>query len=772
MAGRAASDDYGSYGSVPNPVSVNGSGAGPMNVHASAEDFGGQVGRSTENLGGTGQQIGEQFGGMILETATNQAELGYIKASGDLKAKYNQYEGLQAEAMRPQYEAQLQQIHSQYRENLPLGAQKSFDANTIRSMGYQTSEYSSYAANQVKSANLKSHDALMDMAISHTGDLNTVLNDQQFGEQVLAPIIHGGNAIADIHGDTVLANGVNADTGNYSYPDTPEGKAAEARHLALTNSKLASAYLSGAKTVADNQGASAAADWAKKHWDMMPDAAKVQMNQYLAPKMKNEVISGNIVNMNAEIDKGYTDQLVSHVPSGPLDAATADKNSLDVIRKNEGEGYSKDSKGEVINGINSLAFPTEFAEAKKILDTQGQAAANKYSDDFYQKNIIDKYDVKSLPPETQAIVADGLVNHGGGDFGKSLVQAAKDGASPGALIDMRRAEYQRLNDTGKPEYTSSFKGWNARLDNLQSDASGQAVYQNKADFLRAHEEKFVDDKVNAYLQQYPDDYYGSQIQERRARTSIRKQITDEDGALKSDRDLISNAVSGAYTKGKPPATYEELRALPGMAPVLDKTMSQQGQFFGTIDTMIAKASHRDEVTNSANGYDTIQRTLKPEDDKDGIHSTDHLARLLGDNKGTGISWKDFQDAKPAIGLDSTLKDTLSKHMNDIANANGNVDGKGQERAIQWYGQAMSAWKKNQGLGDKGISPSDFAASLGEKNGPPMPSPPSRMQQLSNWAASLTKAKQQPMPTLTDKSQFDALQSGDLYIRNGTQYRKP
>lgn len=771
---KSTEDNYSSFGSVPSQTDVNGSGARSIDTRASAADFGGQIGQGLEKVGAEGQELTNQFGGMIMETAANQAELGYIKSSGDLKAKYSQYEGLQAEAMRPQYESELQELHDQYRQNLPMLAQKSFDANTIRSLGYQTTEYASYAAGQVKGANLKSQDALMDAAISHTGNLNTVLDDTQFGDQVLSPIVHGGNAVADIHGDTVLATGQNPDTGNYSYPDTPEGKAAEARHLAVTNSKLASAYLSGAKTVADNMGASAAADWAKKHWDMMPDAAKVQMNQYLAPKMKNETISGNVNAMNQQADSGYVEKSLSNVPFSPTEIPIPQKTPLDIIRENEGTGYSHDNKGEVVNGINSLAYPKQFAEAKNILDTQGRAAATKYTDDFYQKNIIDKYDIKSLPAATQAIVADGLVNHTH-DFGQSLLAEAKAGASPQELIDLRRSEYQRLNDTGLPQYTSAFDGWNNRLDKLEpSSASVRGQPQNapnKADYLRANTDDLISGAVNNYLQQYPDDYYGAQLQERRARTSINHQVAVEDGKLKVDRDMISNAISGSLTKGQPPATYEDLRALPGMAPVLDKAMQQQGKFFGTIDTMIAKASHTDASTNSANGYDTILRTLKPTDDRDGIQSTDHLSRLLGDNKGTGISWKDYQDAKPAIDLDPAIKDTLSKNMHDIAIANGNLDGKGQQRAIQWYNQAMASWKQNQGLGDKGLSPSDFAANIGQKDGPPMPSPPSRMEQIGNWAKDLLKSKSE-VPTLTDKSQFDALKSGDLYIRDGVQRRKP
>lgn len=730
------------YSGVPS-VKAEGGGGTPLSTHYSPDDFGAGVAQAGEKAGQTGLDIAQHFQGLINETTANNAEAGFIKQSGDLKAKYMQYEGLQAEAMRPQYEMELQNLRNQGRQGLPLNAQHMFDSATTRSLAYQTSEYAGYSAGQVKKANIDSQKAVGGMAVNSAGDLGKVLDDSQVGV-ALGTIAHSGNAIADATGLGYQASGIDQKTGNYNYPDTPEGGQAKAQHLQYTDAEKAKYFVTGAKTIADNMGASAAATWAQKHWDLMPDVAKVQMNQYLAPKVKNEAISGNINNMTMQANGDYNKQLLSNIPSSPTQSMVPQKDPLDVIRQNEGQGYSKDNKGEVVNGINSLAFPKEFGEAKKILDTQGQAAATKYTDDFYKKNIIDKYGVNSLPPATQAIVADGLVNHGGGDFGQSLIEKAKNGATPQQLIDMRRAEYNRLATADPEKYGKSLDGWNSRLNNLQTEQQGgsqtaQATYQNKSDYLRNNEEKLVGDTVNNYLKQYPDDYYGAQLQERRARTEIRKQVSQEDAVLKSDRDTISNAINGALTKGVPPATYEDLKTLPGIQPLLDKTMQQQGEFFHGIDTMIAKASHRDSTTNSVNGYDTILRTLEPNDPQNHpnrIESVDHLDKLLGDNRGTGINWKDYQDAKKAIEIQDSLKKVLSQNMTQMANANGNLDGKGQDRAIAWYNQVMDAKKQNDALGDKKVSDSDFVSQLNEKLHPLAPQSPSRMQQISNWASKL------------------------------------
>lgn len=767
MAIKHPDNEYGSMGSVPDAPRVDGTGAGPMNIRANPDEFGAQVGGAVQKLGETGESVASNFGGLIMETQANQAELGYIKASGDLKAKYSQYEGLQAEAMRPQYEADLQQVHDQYRQNLPLLAQKQFDANTIRSLGVQTSEYSGYAASQVKQANLTSNDAIAENAASRAGNLPAVTDPRQFGE-LNGTIVHSANAVADIKGWASQATGTDPETGKLTFGDSPQAQATKEQYDAYVGEKQSKLYLTAAKTIADNQGAAAAADWAKAHWDMMPDSAKVAMNQYIAPKVKNETISGNIVNENNRLDADYTKQLTSNVPDSPT--AAIPQNPLDVIRKNEGYTgrVGKDSNGaDVLNGINSKAFPTEYAEAKNILDTQGKAAADKYADNFYQKNIIDKYNISSLPAGTQAIVADGLVNHGGGEFGQSLVEAAKNGASPQELIDMRRAEYQRLATADPTQYGSSLKGWNARLDGLQSQQGiTSAAYPNKKDFLESQKEGYVKNSVDAYLKQYPDDFYGSQIQEKRATSEINRKIAIEDGKLKSDRDSITSAIGGSLTKGQPVGTYAELRALPGMAPVLDKAMREQGGFFGTIDTMIDKASHRDLSQNSPNAYDTIMRTLQPHDSEhpNAIASNDHLAEGLGStNPGKSITWKDYNDAKPLLDSDQSFKDTLSQHMQEITNANGNLDGKGQERAMQWYQQVMTAKKQNDAAGDKKLTDAQFIDKIGERDGPPAPTPPSRMQQLENWVSSAFKDKQQEAPHVKSIEDYNAIPKGQKYI---------
>ncbi len=735
MAARGSQDLYGEFGSVPNQQPLQGTGAGPLSVRASPEDFGAQVGQGLQKVGEAGEGVASQYGGLIMETAANQAELHYIQASGDLKAKYQQYEGLQAEAMRPQYEAELQGLHNEFRNNLPLGAQRMFDGATIRSLGNQTSEYSSYAASQVKDANLKSNDALADASIAKAGNLPTVTDPTQFGE-ANGTIIHAANAVADIKGWAASATGTDPETGKLTFSDDTQSQTIKSQYEQYLAEKQAKLYLTAAKTVADNHGATAAADWAQAHWNMMPDVAKVQMNQFLAPKMKNETISGSIANQNSQVESGWQSNQTSSIPSSPTE--TAQKSALDVIRQNEGYTgkVAKDSNGyNVLNGINEKSFPTEYAETKRLLDTQGKAAADKYADDFYQKNILDKYDIKSLPPATQSIVADGLVNHGTGEFGQKLIQAAKDGQTPEQLIQMRRDEYQRLAQN--PAYTPYLKSWEARLDKLEQPAySAQGAFANKKDYLESVKDQYVSNAVNDYNKQYPDDYYGAQTAEKRATAEINKKISLESGKLKSDSDTIEKAIGGSMTKGVVPTTIADLQAIPGMRDTLDRVQREQGDFYKTIDTRLAKASHGDLSVTSPNAYDAALTALDRTTDSTRQGRISYLSKGLGsDNPGISISQKDFNTYKPAVDFEDNTATTIRKKMMEITGAGGNIDGKGQERALQYYDGVSTALKANGAKGDKKESESDVINEYNEKMAL---TPPSAIKQIENWAASLFK----------------------------------
>jgi hypothetical protein len=180
---------------------------------------------------------------------------------------------------------------------------------------------------------------------------------------------------------------------------------------------------------------------------------------------------------------------LEQISPDPIDAEAL---SLDVILASEGTADVQDGNGSrSVYGILKSSHPKEYAEALNLQKTRGVDAGKQYAREFYKREYYDANGIGELRPEVQPIVADGVVNHHGG-FQKELVAAAKSGASPNELIEMRRAEYTRLRDTGKPQYVNAYQGWMNRLDKLPR--GGESVFN----LLSAKDKAKELDKLSQY----------------------------------------------------------------------------------------------------------------------------------------------------------------------------------------------------------------------------------------------------------------------------------
>jgi hypothetical protein len=723
-----------------NPVKtqVAQGGGGEMQRETATEaSFGAGVGQAMEQAGNKFEKYIDHEVGLINEAKANNSEANILAKAGELKNEFSQYKGLQAVEMQPVYNEKLNALWEEERKGLSPESQRMFDANTMRTRISSVNEYGSYARKQAADANISSHDAIANAAVNSVGDLDNVLENRKFSE-LKNTVVYSAQQIASLNGMTTSVVGRDA-KGDFVFSDDEKGIQEKAVYNELKDKYLNKMYENAAKNISAAKGSVAAFDWVKNNPDI-PDVAKLQLNQFFAPKIKNEDISNVSNNVLNKANSQYETMRI-------VDAGL--NTPLDVIRKNEGSsGYSKDNKGEVINGINSLAYPKEFAEAKAIYDQQGQEAALKYTDNFYTKNIIDKYGISSLPAENQAIVADGLVNHGAGQFGQSLLNAAKNGATPEQLIDMRQDEYERLNATGKPEYTKNYKGWLNRLEGLrqQADATNLPTQpMSKADFLKENYDQYVETARKDFLEKYPDDIYGADRVEKRMRMNLDSRIKVENFKLQADRDIITNAIEGQMSKGIPPQTYEDLVGTlkqAGQEDVLDRVMTTQGKFYNKIENMLQKTNASNATVNSNNGYDVVMRGLAGEDDKNGIDTVDGFAKYLGRTDVLGITLKDYNDAKETLQLDASLKSALKEQMNLIANANGNIDGNGQKRALSWYQNSISTIKNLRSANDK-ITPDEIIAKLKETQKPIL----SQMSQISEIAKAIKEGK---IPKVTNE----------------------
>lgn len=140
------------------------------------------------------------------------------------------------------------------------------------------------------------------------------------------------------------------------------------------------------------------------------------------------------------------------------------------VFKTEGGYVVADGKrGPSKYGINGEANGLTPEQVKNLTPEQAQQ--------IYKNNYWDKYQLDTLPAEAIPVVFDGVINHRS-DFAQQLVSAAKAGATPQQLADMRKAEYARLIQDEPSVYGKYEKSWMSRVDRAIAESVNLSKQQS------------------------------------------------------------------------------------------------------------------------------------------------------------------------------------------------------------------------------------------------------------------------------------------------------
>lgn len=750
---RGSADPYGSQGSVPDAVPVDGSGARPFSVQATPADMGSAIGKGVSSIGEASEKLAKQYGDMVNETLLTNADAALAKRIGELKGAYLQNTGLSAAAAFPKYQADIEGARQELRAGLPLGAAHGFDMLSMRTVANHMADGSTYAASQIRQANIDSGTGLSNANVQAVLDPD-IAKDSERVQWHQDSAVHGLQMTLD---ETHPGLKTDPKTGEINFDEsTQAGRDLKGQYQNGVDNIIAQTQMNRFNTLAKGDVLGAFGIY-KQERDALPKSAQVSLDAMFAPKVFRANVNNDSSSVIVHSEQEYAKKLYN----------PAADSALDTVQKNEG-GMSGD--GQSAYGIDKVAHPEEFAKISSMPESDRAAYARK----FFKEEYYDKRGIADLPVNTQNIVMDGVVNHTT-EFGNKLIQAAKDGETPEQLIAMRREEYQRVAQIpGKEQYLG---GWNSRLDSLQSGLKLEGVPKSyatnldgskmsQADYYRTHSQDVIDRADALSEQQMPGDLAYKRAMRETVNNYMSKVISNQSAQYTMDNKNVMRGINGELTKGNPPATEDELRAIPGMGDLLDRVAAQDPKFTEGIPTMISKVARRNDTANSKNGYDTILRTLDNMDNPNRIANQDHLARLLGQQEGVGINLKDYNDAKPLLEADQTFKDALSKSMKEITVANGNIDGKGQERALQWFHQVMDAKKANDAKGDAKLSDAEFIKDINEKL---HPSPPSRMQQISNWIHGVNN--QQMVPVISPDGQAGSIPAANLEKALAAGYKK-
>lgn len=721
---RHPEDLYGDEGSVPRQIPLSGSGGHPMSVRANPEDFGAQIGQGEQKIGEAAQGLANEYGGMINETLLTKADAALAQKIGQIKGEYLQNTGLSAAAAFPKYQADLEAARQEARANLPLGAQRGFDMVSMRTVANHMADGSTYAAGQIKADRIDSGTALANSHVQAVLDPDVAKNPERVQWHQDSAIYGLQMSLDEKH------PGLKTDpeTGTVNFDESKlEGQNLKAQYQAGVDNIITQTQTNRFNALAKGDVLGAFGIYQQER-DSLPKPARVQLDSMFKPRVFNAHVDNGSSFVMANANQDYARDLYNPRSDGA-------NHAIDWTMTHEGGYVANDSgKGPTKYGINQESNPD--VDVNNLTQTQ---AAKIMHDKYYIGVGADK-----MPTSMSMVALDTAVNMG---VGKAKDLVAKSDGDPQKLIDLRREEYQRLSTENPAKYGQYLDGWNSRLDDLQRDiAQPSPANQPKsyatnpdgskltnADYYRTHSEDVIQRADAQSERDMPGDLQYKRAMRETVTNYMNKVISNQSAQYTMDNKNIVRAINGEFTKGKTPETETELRAIPGVDDLLNRVSAQDPKFAEGIPTMIAKMARRNDVTNSHNGYDTILRTLQSNDSDhpNKITHQSELDSLLGKSDGTGINMKDYNDAKSSLDADSDVKEAILTHMKEITNANGNIDGKGQERSLQWYNQTMAAYKKNEALGDK--KDPNFAENIGKPEGPLYTPPkPSRIIQMENW----------------------------------------
>lgn len=328
------------------------------------------------------------------------------------------------------------------------------------------------------------------------------------------------------------------------------------------------------------------------------------------------------------------------------------------------------------------------------------------------------------------------------------------------------------------------KGVQASLAGQQPSTSKPApnpmptsAYQTQADYMAANRPALIENAREWAQKNYPNDPTMENMAKQRVDNMISTAVQAQTASYKQDNQTVMKAISGDMSNGNPPTSIQQLRALPGISDVMNRVAIQDSKFYDGIDRMVGQMASRNTTINSPNGFETIMRSSDPINpttlgpSPNSIDSQDKLNSLLGRSDGNGINVKDYNDAKPLMEASQDWKDYVHQNMQTIANANGNIDGQGQARALQWYQNTMQGYKSASG--QQNFDVKDYIQKLTDAASPPAPS---RMEQLSNWAKTIwngapESAQPQTISVLSPTGQAGTIPAANLDKALAAGYKK-
>lgn len=704
-------------GSVPyNAADVTPTAGVPdaqIRSEASPQDFGSQVGEQTQKAGEQEQDQAEKYLQMATEAkAENTIANQFVPAAAELKAQYMQNKGIDAVKAQPEYLASVQNLRNQFvsKSNNPYEAQ--ILSQFMGRHAAQETDFSSlYADQQQTEYENQSHQAMQD-TYSNSAAMN--YKDPAIVDQ-------------NIKASDALTLKRGLDLGQDPNTTIPDMQS-QNRGIIVRNT---------IDSAVANNDLPAAMNVYNTYKSALAPKDLREVEAYLTPKMSD-----------------YDSRAISEHSLGN---ATQDYNKIAYGTGGSGGGVDPYNLGNVKTAVGSAQGTQDFVHPASPVDGVVLAANNLRSG--YQGMTLAQIGPKwtGEPDKAGDWVKNASAAAGiGPDVSLNLNDPATLSKVMKGIATAEKSPTDRAGFTddiisqGVQKSIAGEKPQTLQSPAVQANnlATNGKLIPSMGDYYKANYNNILADAKDQASKEHPDDIDFIEKTEARTKQHMDTTIKGEEAKNSSDVNTVLKALNGDFTKGVVPGTTEQLvNSSPEVKAAWDSMQQNNPKKIHDIETgMLGK----DVVNNSPNGYEAIKSaadnakdaTVTPEKMESYLH--EKIARK--DN--TGYNLKDYNDAKPLLDASQPWGKFISENMDSISKANGNVDGQGQQRAVNWANYMNDQKKVNDAKGENALPDDQFVEQMKDV-GPPMPS---RMQQISNWASKIIHGNpQQPAAAVPQSS---------------------
>lgn len=649
---RGGSDDY-------NPIPTVSPSVGPEGLDtakSSPADFGAQVGGALENAGQKVSQVGDEAAqvalkqqGMINEAVQTDAETTYITSASQLQADYRSKEGLQAVAAYPQYAKDVAALRQQISGTLNNPAQvRGFDLLARRHEANFISDGSLYQASQIKAADSASANASMGVAVSRTSDFDVASNPARFKDAIqdadfgINRIIAGKGYGAD-SGSGVKQNS----DGTLSFDTaTVQGQQANSVYQDYRNKNIGQAYKNATQALANDPARgniNLAEKFYQDHKAEMPPETQAELGAWLQPRVRAaqaHTVADNII-------AGANGAYQGNLSSGNTTGAAVETSILKAL---PGASFTSRKRTPEENAaVGGVANSAHLEDRARDLIPPPNMSLEDAADKIRQANPVLK------------VVVEG----------------------PGAT-----------HSTGPHIHVE----WPA---GTQTQPSGTKTFQSQADYYAEHYDDFLSQSDAEAERLHPGDQVYADQQRARVTQRLDSSIHQQSVAYKADADTVYGALKG-QGGNLPPASEDELRAVPGAGDAYDRMWVNTPQAAEHIKNILTANANGKASAYGQDFYTSLRSVLAPTTDPSYVHDQNKFLGKVAPGNNGPLSNTGFHVLGDMLNTRGTPKgeamasqtrnflDAMHSEMTFTNESAGVIDTKGEDLFNNWLMHSMPA----------------------------------------------------------------------------------